>query len=143
MGLASATITLSNPRLADLKPVEVEALADSGAVFLCIPQHVANQLQLEMTLTKEVTTADGKRTLCPYVGPIRVHFDNRDCYVGAIVLGDQVLLGTIPMEDMDLVVLPLERRVAVNPPEPQFRGRSGQITARCSPLPLFYVRPRR
>ena len=120
MGLASAKITLANPRLDTLKPVEVEALADTGAVFLCIPQHIANQLQLKTNLTKEVTTADGKRTLCPYVGPIHVHFDNRDCYVGAIVLGDQVLLGAIPMEDMDLVVLPLERRIAVNPLNPNF-----------------------
>ncbi len=120
MGLATATITLANPRLDTLRPLEVEALADTGAVFLCIPQHVANQLQLETNLTKEVTTADGNRTLCPYVGPIHVHFDNRDCYVGAIVLGDQVLLGAIPMEDMDLVVLPLERRIAVNPLHPKY-----------------------
>ncbi len=71
-------------------------------------------------MDKEVTTADGKRTFCPYVGPVRIHFENRGCYVGAIVLGDQVLLGAIPMEDMDLVVLPLERRVAVNPLNPNF-----------------------
>ncbi len=120
MGLASAKITLSNPRLDSLKPIEVEALADTGAVFLCIPQHVANQLHLERRLTKEITLADGKRALCPYVGPIHVHFDNRDCYVGAIVLGDEVLLGAIPMEDMDLVVLPMERRIAVNPLNPNF-----------------------
>ena len=125
MGLASAVITLANPRRNDLKPVDVEALADSGAVFLCIPQHVAIQLELETNLTKEVTTADGKRTVCPYVGPIHVHFDNRDCYVGAIILGDEVLLGAIPMEDMDLVVLPLERRVAVNPLSPNFA--SGRV----------------
>ena len=30
------------------------------------------------------------------------------------------LLGAIPMEDMDLVVLPLERRIAVNPLNPNF-----------------------
>ena len=120
MGLASARITLSNPRLDSLKPVEVEALADSGAVFLCIPEHVANQLQLELDSEKEVTTADGNRRMCRYVGPIHIRFENRSCYVGAIVLGDQVLLGAIPMEDMDLVVLPLERRVAVNPLNPNF-----------------------
>ncbi len=120
MGLATAKITLANPRLESLKPVEIEALADTGALFLCIPQHVANQLCLDGTMTKEVTTADGKRTLCPYVGPIHIHFENRDCYVGAIVLGDQVLLGAIPMEDMDLVVIPRERRVAVNPLNPNF-----------------------
>ena len=120
MGLATGKILLSNPRLDDLKPIEVEALADTGAVFLCIPQHVANQLQLETLMDKEVTTADGKRTLCPYVGPVRIRFDNRGCYVGAIILGDQVLLGAIPMEDMDLVVVPSERRIAVNPLNPNF-----------------------
>ena len=36
----------------------------------------------------------------------------------ALVLGDEVLLGAIPMEDMDLVVLPGSRQVAVNPANP-------------------------
>ncbi len=120
MGLASAKIILANPRLDSLQTMEVDALADSGALFLCIPEHLANQLQLEKLMDKEITTADGKRTLCPYVGPVRIRFENRGCYVGAVVLGDEVLLGAIPMEDMDLVVLPVERRVAVNPLNPNF-----------------------
>lgn len=120
MGLASAKITLINPRLDSLRPLEVEALADSGVTFLCIPQHVANQLQLEKLTDKEVAVADGRRASYPYVGPIQVRFENRSCFVGAIVLGEQVLLGAIPMEDMDLVVLPLERRLAVNPLNPNF-----------------------
>jgi hypothetical protein len=33
-------------------------------------------------------------------------------------MGDQVLLGAIPMEDMDLVVLPKERILDVNPNSP-------------------------
>jgi predicted aspartyl protease len=64
MGLSPAKISLDNPRLASLKPVEVDALADKGALFLCIPDHVANQLQLLETSKKEVTTADGRRQLC-------------------------------------------------------------------------------
>ncbi len=120
MGLASAKITLSNPRLENLKPIEVEASADSGANFLCLPEEVANQLHLELDFEKEVTTADGKRRMCRYVGPVRIGFENRSCYVGAIVLGDQVLLGAIPLEDMDLVILPLERRVIVNPLHPNY-----------------------
>jgi hypothetical protein len=39
-------------------------------------------------------------------------------FVGAIVMGDQTLLGAILMEDMDLVVLPKERRADVNPASP-------------------------
>ena len=120
MGLATAKITLANPRLDSIRPCEVEALADTDAVFLCLPEHVVNQLQLDADSEKEVTTADGKRRMCQYVGPVHIRFENRSCFVGAIVLGDQVLLGAIPMEDMDLVVLPLERRVAVNPLNPNF-----------------------
>ncbi len=118
MGLASAKIILSNPRLEDSKPLEVEALADSGANYLCLPQHVADQLRLDVDSEKSVVTADGKRQMCRYVGPVHIRFENRSCYVGALVLGDQVLLGAIPMEDMDLVILPLERRIAVNPLSP-------------------------
>jgi clan AA aspartic protease len=120
MGLSPAKLTLDNPRLPALQPLEVEALADTGALFLCIPDHVANQLQLRESSKKEVTTADGRKQLCPYVGPIHLQFENRECYVGAVVLGDEVLLGTVPMEDMDLVVIPSERRVAVNPLNPNF-----------------------
>ena len=120
MGLSSAKILLDNPRLPALLPMEVEALADTGALFLCIPEHVANQLQLHESSKKEVTIADGRRMFCPYVGPIHIQFENRECYVGAVVLGDQVLLGAVPMEDMDLIVIPSERRVAVNPLNPNF-----------------------
>jgi clan AA aspartic protease len=120
MGLSPAKISLDNPRLPSLQPVEVEALADTGALFLCIPDHVANQLQLHESSKKEVTTADGRKQLCPYVGPIHIQFQNRECYVGAVVLGDEVLLGAVPMEDMDLVVIPSERRVATNPLNPNF-----------------------
>jgi hypothetical protein len=40
------------------------------------------------------------------VGPIEIRVKNRVGFTGALVMGDQVLLGTIPMEDMDLVILP-------------------------------------
>jgi hypothetical protein len=56
----------------------------------------------------------------PYVGPIETRFKNRVAYVGAVVMGDEVLLGAIAMEDMDLVVLPQQRRVDINPLNPNF-----------------------
>ncbi len=118
MGLTYAMLRLSNPRLPNLEAIEVEALADTGAVHLCIPQHVALQLKLEETDRKEVTIADGSKHLVPYVGPLEIRFKNRIGYVGALILGDQVLLGAIPMEDMDLIVVPRDRRVDVNPNSP-------------------------
>lgn len=118
MGLTTVSITLKNPRLADLHPLEVEMLVDTGALHMCIPEHVALQLKLEPVDQKEVTLADGSKKLVPYVGPIQVQFQNRMGFVGALVLGDQALLGAIPMEDMDLVVIPSTRQLMVNPASP-------------------------
>jgi clan AA aspartic protease len=96
----------------------VPALADTGSVFLRIPEHVRLQLKLEALETREVKLADGSRAAYPYVGPIVVRFKNRTGFMGALVLGDEVLLGAIPMEEMDLVVNPRDRTVDVNPESP-------------------------
>lgn len=111
-------ILLSNAREAELEPLEVEALVDTGSAVLCVPDHVAGQLRLAVLEQREVTTADGRKRQCDYVGPVHVQFGNRSCFVGALVLGDSVLLGAIPMDDMDLVIHPLHRRVTVNPKSP-------------------------
>jgi predicted aspartyl protease len=76
--------------------VEVEALADTKALFLCIPEHVANQLELKASSQKEITTADGNRRLRAYVGPIHVTFANRECYVGAVVLETRCFSARFP-----------------------------------------------
>jgi hypothetical protein len=120
MGLTNGKLVLKNPRVAELEPVEVEALADSESVFLCIPAHVQIQLGLEENGKKEVTLADGSQKFVPYVGPLEVHFKNRVGYFGAVVLGNEVLLGAIPMEDMDLIIIPRTRTVDVNPLSPNF-----------------------
>jgi len=111
-------LQLSNPRDPTLAPVEVPALADAGSAFLCIPEHVRLQLKLEALEHRDVKLADGSLASYPYVGPIVLRFKNRTGFVGALVLGDEVLLGAIPMEEMDLVVNPLDRTADVNPESP-------------------------
>ncbi|MBI2175060.1 MAG: clan AA aspartic protease, partial [Candidatus Omnitrophica bacterium] len=109
---------LQNPRNAKIKPLEVEALVDSGSLHLCIPPHLQVQLKLNEIDQKEVTSADGTKKLVPYVGPVEIRFKNRVGFVGALVMGDQPLVGAIPMEDMDLVVIPSKRVMDVNPDSP-------------------------
>ncbi len=118
MGMVYANITLKNPKDATLRPMQVRALVDTGAQWLCIPEHTALQLKLERLEDREVTLADGGKRLIPYMGPVQVSFENRTCYVGVLVFGNEVLLGAIPMEDMDLVVSPLHRKLMVNPESP-------------------------
>ncbi len=118
MGMVRTEIELTNPAKKELNPLIVEALVDTGAMTLCIPEHVAVQLGLEQIETREVTTADEKRHVIPYVGPIRIRFQNRSCFTGALVIGGSVLLGAVPMEDMDLVVSPARETITVNPKSP-------------------------
>ncbi|MBF8277416.1 MAG: clan aspartic protease [Candidatus Brocadiaceae bacterium] len=118
MGHVFAEIELSNPRQPDLIPMKVSALADTGVLMLCIPEHIALQLNLQTESIREVSVADGRNINVPYVGPIRVTFGKRFCFVGALVLGDEVLLGAVPMEDMDLVVNPGMRELTVDPRSP-------------------------
>lgn len=118
MGMVYSTITLTNPSNTELKAIEVKCLVDTGSTFLCIPEHVALQLQLKEVEKREVTTADGRNTSVPYVGPVRITFENRNCFVGALVVGNGVRLGAVPMEDMDLIVHPKLLKLSVNPDSP-------------------------
>jgi clan AA aspartic protease len=118
MGLVSAEIILENPQEPGIKAIKVDTLVDSGVVHLCIPEHIQIQLKLREIDRKEVTLADGSKKLVPYVGPVMIRFKNRVGFAGALVLGDQVLMGAITMEDLDLVILPKERKLDVNPSSP-------------------------
>ncbi len=118
MGIISATVELPNPKQPELKPLDVSALVDTGAMTICIPEHVAVQLKLAEIERREVTTADERSHVVPYVGPIQIRFLHRTCFTGALVIGDAVLLGAVPMEDMDLVIPPSRRTIEVNPKSP-------------------------
>jgi clan AA aspartic protease len=118
MGLVHAEIELSSARDDRLAPIDITALVDTGATYLCIPQHVALQLELPVQDRRGVTLADGREQMVDYVGPVRVRFGNRQCLVGALVLGNQPLLGAIPIQDMDLVVHPSRHTLTVNPASP-------------------------
>jgi clan AA aspartic protease len=118
MGLIYADIELANPKNTSLKPIAVKALVDTGAMTIRIPEHIAVQLQLPEIEKREVTTADEKSHVVPYVGPIQIRFENRTCFTGALVIGDSVLMGAIPLEDMDLVISPSGKTITVNPKSP-------------------------
>src|SRR3989338_6904435 len=118
MGITYTDLRLANDARDDLEEIDASAVVDTGALHLCIPEHIAMQLQLKTRQQREVQTADGKSHLVDYVSPVRISMLNRECVTGALVLGNQVLLGAIPMEDMDLIIEPARQRVSVNPLSP-------------------------
>lgn len=141
MGLVTSTILLRNARVPTLA-LQIDAIADTGSLHLCIPQHVCDHLRLEKLNDKEVLMADGSTKIVAYVGPVEIRFKNRAGYGGALVMGNQVLLGAIPMEDLDLVVIPKTRELDVNPRSPDI-GRSIATTARGVSEPPGRYAPRR
>ncbi|MGB0369756.1 MAG: clan AA aspartic protease [Opitutales bacterium] len=118
MGLVKVEIELSNPRKTSKGSVSRSALTDTGALHLCIPKELAEELDLEELHSRRVTTADGSSHECPYVGPIKIQVANRECFTGAIMLGNEVLLGAVPVEDMDLWISPSGHQVVPNPASP-------------------------
>ena len=118
MGIVYASLRLYNDGRADIEEVDAKALVDTGAQNLCIPEHVAMQLRLEKRFEREVVLADGSRKLVPYFSGVRVELMGRGCVTGALGFGNQVLLGAIPMEDMDLIVHPQRLEVMPNPENP-------------------------
>lgn len=130
MGMVYADLRLANDAKPELEEVSVTALVATGALHLCIPEHVALQLQLKTVEMREVILADGKPHQVPYVSPVRIELLNRHAVTGALVFGNQVLLGAIPMEDMDLVIEPARLKVSVNPRAPNIPMSLAMGTAR-------------
>ncbi len=116
VGLIHAEIKLDNPKQSAGTVVTAQALVDNGAMHLCIPEALSRQLNLAAERVRRVTFADGRSVEAPYVGPVRVEVAGRTCFVGAMVFGDEVLLGAIPMEDLDLLVDPTRQELVPRDP---------------------------
>lgn len=67
-----------------------------------------------------VTPADGHLRKVPKIAPIEIAFENRAYVTEAVVLGNEPLLGVIPLEAMDLIVDPRQQMVIVNPQHPNY-----------------------
>ena len=84
----------------------MRTLVDSPSLFTVIPERIALQLGFDITegQTREFILGDGSRKQLPIVGPLRITFRDRHCDNSAIVYGDEVLLGKIPIQTMALYI---------------------------------------
>ena len=103
MGIIYQQIRLSNFGRDDIDEIDANALVDSGAPELCIPELIVKQLKLKVLEERKVRIANGDTVVVPYVGGVRVEVSGRQTVTSANVIGDRVLLGAIPMEAMDLI----------------------------------------
>jgi clan AA aspartic protease len=120
MGLTYADLTITN--LFTKQSLVTKALVDTGATFMCVTESIAVQLGFDTTEVNRhlVTLADGRQIRVPRIAPIEISFANRSYVTEALVLGDEPLMGALPLEAMDLLVDPLRQQLVVNPEHPNF-----------------------
>ncbi len=106
----------------EVKRMHVNALVDTGSYMLCINENIQEQLQLAVVEKRKAQLANGSIVECEVVAPIELRFKNRQTTCRAMVLpGDlEPLLGSIPLEDMDVLIHPLRQELIVNPDHPYF-----------------------
>jgi clan AA aspartic protease len=83
----------------------VTAVVDTGAITLVIPEEVQTKLGLRITSEKRARLAHGEWYVCKVTEPVEIHWKERSTACNAYVVpSGNVLLGAIPLEDMDLIV---------------------------------------
>ncbi|MDR1247977.1 MAG: aspartyl protease family protein [Treponema sp.] len=124
MGEVRTEITLVNLREAgkaqdglipesQVRRLTVNAVVDTGAVTLVINEETREKLGLRVEETGEVTLAGGVKAPCRVTETVKICWKNRRTTCEAVVIPDEedVLLGALPLEGMDLMVHPLRQEV--------------------------------
>ncbi len=103
-----------------IKQVRVNYLVDSGAYMLVIDDNIRFQLGLPFIEKQIATLADDSTAEVEIVGPVEIRFENRRTTVDAMVFpgNSEILLGVIPIGDMDVLIDPKQQKLVVNPKHP-------------------------
>jgi clan AA aspartic protease len=112
---ASGVVPGGEPR-----SISVEALVDTGATMLAIPEELVEALGVMVLGMRRARDARGVTVEIPWVGGLLIEILGRQMTCDALVLprGAMALIGQIPLEALDLVVDPKTREARVNPASP-------------------------
>ncbi len=89
----------------EIRAYELEAIVDTGAVMLVLPQDAVDKLGLTYRRTVVVSYADERKEELPVAGPLTIKIGDRfmstDCIVGPPT--SEALVGQVVMEELDLI----------------------------------------
>ena len=97
----------------EIRQTTVQALVDTGAWTLVINEAIRDQLGLQVIGTDSGTFADGTKETFNVAGPLEIIWNDRRTICVALVLptADEVLLGAIPLEALDLTINPRKEEI--------------------------------
>jgi clan AA aspartic protease len=92
----------------DIRSMTVTAMVDTGAWTLVINEDIREKLGLPLTGAEPGTLADGTRSYYEMAGPLEIWWKDRRFVLEALVIpsANDILLGALPLEAMDLIVDP-------------------------------------
>jgi len=92
----------------NIRTVTVTAIVDTGSYSLMIDEQTAQKLGLGKTGEQRIRIANGERIVCPVTTPVEINWKDRQSVMRVITVPGlpQILLGLLPLEEMDLIVHP-------------------------------------
>lgn len=106
----------------EVRRMHVAALVDTGSYMLCINEEIQEQMQFPVVEKRKGQLTNGEIAEFDVVSSVEVRFKNRRTMCNAMILpaDSEVLLGAIPLEDMDVLIHPQRQELIVNPDHPYF-----------------------
>ena len=103
-----------------VRAVELDALVDTGATLLALPEGAVAALGLRTGAPLPVRLADGTVREVPMAYGIWIEILNRGMTCDALVMpaGTTPLIGQLQLEGLDLLIDPKSQNVMVNPASP-------------------------
>jgi clan AA aspartic protease len=97
----------------EVRAATVRALVDTGASTLVINEEIREKLGLVVEGMRRATLADGASAPYQVTEPVKIYWGKRETTCQPIVIpgAKEVLLGAIPLEDMDLIVDPQRQQL--------------------------------
>ena len=110
MAVLYATLRISNPLREDVEPQWIRCLVNRSLYkHLIIREGIAKKLELKEVCKREEKIGNGPTEVFSYVGPIKLEFEGRIGYMGALVIKNDdyntCYLGSIAMNEVGLTVL--------------------------------------
>jgi len=105
-------------RKEEVHEYEASALVDIGSVSLILPSFVVQQLDLQLVGKKNAELANGAVVTVDVTEPVDVHIDGRTVTLEALMTGNEVLIGQMVLEAIDMQVDCTNQRLIPNPAHP-------------------------
>ncbi|MGQ9626218.1 MAG: retroviral-like aspartic protease family protein [Anaerolineae bacterium] len=103
------------------KSIEVDAVVDTGATMLVLPQNIVDELNLKKIREVSVRYANNKKELKSIYGVVTVEIKGRSGNFDVLAEAEdsQPLVGQVVLEILDLVVDPKTGELMPNPLSPE------------------------